>query len=681
MEASSRRLQEEQFRKEELQKQIAKLQAELSSLPKTAAAKPRSPKRKKSATVLAPATPSPRKKQKLDSMPKGEPIPQPKLRPAAKQQPSRRPQASSSSKLPAPAHEPIRPSNLLQKLSKVTNEPEIKPEPVNRSTSFAEQVRSASPRPEGDSEDVFSAPKRDENLMLVEDLEPGPYEFTAPSDDPLFQKLEPHSGIALTSRKLSHEDFADHLRGRFYLSPSRLYSTIRLQPDKQGYDVPVPGDWVTIAVIAERGPIKRTRAPVTLGPDEDAVDPKDRWKKKKKEQEEERKPAGKQFLNLKLVDFGARTTSSATGGKAVVRGDAFLSLLLFEADSVDTITHDDGRNPEKLYRGGSRGAFEMFEKLKPGDVIALLNPRVLKPYQRASDKPHPVDNILAVTPESVSSIAVIGKSRDLGRCGVRKKDGSVCGGWCDKRVSDVCEFHVQTAIQHNRASRPEFTAGTGGMTSKPTMKRKTEYDPAKQWGLRPEPKQGDATYIVSGHIVGGGSGSRSIFASENIGREGQAKAKRKLDQAEADRMLKQLVQKDKDGMEAVLMAREGMLSRNETTKGKGKAKTKAGDEQAAWDVVEMPKKSYSGTIIRSLGFDPTHRPGHRRLENTNGESKFVALQALSANRSKSLGRAPKQPPPAQPAADTGKAQSKRVDISIDLDDDSEDERYVDLDDF
>lgn len=40
--------------------------------------------------------------------------------------------------------------------------------------------------------------KRNEDLSLVEDLDPGPYEHSAPFDDPHFEKLEPNSGIRLS---------------------------------------------------------------------------------------------------------------------------------------------------------------------------------------------------------------------------------------------------------------------------------------------------------------------------------------------------------------------------------------------------------------------------------------------------------------------------------------------------
>jgi len=70
-----------------------------------------------------------------------------------------------------------------------------------------------------------------------------------------------------------------------------------------------------------------------------------------------------------------------------------------------------------------------------------------------------VNNVLALTPESADTIAVIGRSYDLGMCTVVKRDGNACGNWCDKRVSDICEYHLQNAVQHQRAGRAEFTAG------------------------------------------------------------------------------------------------------------------------------------------------------------------------------------------------------------------------------
>ncbi|PPR05047.1 hypothetical protein CVT24_010194 [Panaeolus cyanescens] len=655
--SSTRRQDASKQSQEAIKRQIAQLQAQL--LPETeenvARKVPTKPKVAEPVT-LAPATPSPRKRRRVD----------PKFQQQTKSIPSlRQPNFQSASttfssdlakakakkdkeKAEAEKYAPPAPSKLLSNLSAVTARRTMddeEAETVSRSTGFKEAPK-VIPMKEP------AGLKRDERLALIEELEPGPYEHNPPSDDPLFEKFEPHSGINLASRSLSHEDLSDYLVGRYFLSPSRLYSCIRLLPDKQGYEVPVGGDWVTIAVIAERGPIKFTRAPIAVEKDEDDTKPDWRNKNKGKPAEPERK--GKRFINYKLIDFGARAGSSATGGKAVIRGDAFLNLLLFEADRVEVVENADG-GMEKVYRGGSKGAYERFAEVKEGDVVALLNPKVLKPFQKSNDKPHPVDNVLAVTPESATSIIVLGRARDLGRCNARKQDGKICGSWCDKRVSDICEFHVQVAVKRRRAARPEFTAGTSGMTSTSTHKRNPAFDPQRQWGLKPDEPTGGSTYVISGHVVAGSSGDpRTLYAAENIGREGQAKAKRKLEAKDADAALKKLLMRDKDGMKTVLAARafakEKEKEGGDGKGGKGKGKQKAGEDEQKkrkraavddWDLLSeeedmMQEKSkttaYSASIIKSLGFDPSLKPGQKRVTHDGAQRKLEALEAARSSR-------------------------------------------------
>lgn len=292
------------------------------------------------------------------------------------------------------------------------------------------------------------------------------------------------------------------MTGRYYISPSKLYSVVRARPSGasgahgQAYDVPVVGDWVTIAVVAGRSPVRVSRAPVGVGPGEarDADDPDPpptssitrNPKPGGRKDPEPPRVGGRKYVNMTLIDFGAGGGGGSGSKKGAPRGDAVLSLLLFESDSYDTVSRGDGLLPEKIYKGGSRGAFETMAKLREGSVVALLNPRVLKPLQVSAisacaflqrgffwpllmscsviylwdvtQKPG-APNILALTPESAASVAIIGTARDLGMCGVVKRDGKPCGSWFDKRVSDVCEYHVQHAVQRCRAGRPEFSAG------------------------------------------------------------------------------------------------------------------------------------------------------------------------------------------------------------------------------
>jgi len=109
--------------------------------------------------------------------------------------------------------------------------------------------------------------------------------------------------------------------------------------------------------------------------------------------------AGRKYVNLTLIDFGVG------GKKGTSRGDAVLSLLLFESDSYDTVSRGDGLLPEKIYKGGGRGAFEAMSKLREGTVIALLNPRVLKPIQVS------VNDFTLASPSNNSGV-----SRTVGNC-------------------------------------------------------------------------------------------------------------------------------------------------------------------------------------------------------------------------------------------------------------------------
>lgn len=178
------------------------------------------------------------------------------------------------------------------------------------------------------------------------------------------------------------------------------------------------------------------------------------------------------------------------------------------------------------------------------------------------------------------------------------------------------------------------------MTTTSVRKRKPEYEPSRQWGLQPEQAASSSVYIVSGHVVGGTSGD--MFTAEKLGREAQEKAKRRLGQG-ADKELKKLLDRDKEGMRAVTKAREvakKMLKASEDGKGRGrgkkvdKGKGKAmerdveKDEYEDGDGDEGPtsagvpaKPAYSASIIKHLGFDPAAKVGQKRAEDLSVQKK------------------------------------------------------------
>lgn len=84
----------------------------------------------------------------------------------------------------------------------------------------------------------------------------------------------------------------------------------------------------------------------------------------------------KKFVSFRLTQLPPR---GSTVGAA--SGDATLTMLMFEADSCHSIVGMGGEVSKKIYKGGSGGAFEKFWNLKIGTVVAILNPRILRPLK------------------------------------------------------------------------------------------------------------------------------------------------------------------------------------------------------------------------------------------------------------------------------------------------------------
>ncbi|KDQ09041.1 hypothetical protein BOTBODRAFT_37419 [Botryobasidium botryosum FD-172 SS1] len=441
---------------------------------------------------------------------------------------------------------------------------------------------------------LSSAPTRDDTLALIESLEPGPVDHKPPPYDSRFETFEPNSRINLLSRKLPHDEFQEYLRGRYYISPSLLYSVIRPLQNKQGYDVPIAGDWVTIAVVAERGKTQLTKGGARKNGEHADMEDEgaDEAKANAKPQETgdipnktpDKKPyGGRKFVNIRLVDFGHRSSSrsgSAFGTRSGVGGDAILNMLLFEAD-------------DRTYKGGSGGAFEKCSKFPEGTVIQ-------------------------------------------GPGTVRR----ACDSWCDKRVSEVCEYHVLTAVKGARAGRAEFSIGTSGMSSTAHAGKSKHYDPDRKWGLDPAngasrpsgdaSSGGGATYLFSGHVIN----SRAEYVGEKLGRERGEHEERKRKNEEETVLGKPL---SRDGGRSVgALAAEKARRAVLKEKGKETEKSQAGESEggaAAGDAKGSGSKkgsAYSAQAMRNIGFDPTPKGIGGTSERQLDPERLEALKSLTS---------------------------------------------------
>ncbi|EUC55690.1 Cdc23 protein, partial [Rhizoctonia solani AG-3 Rhs1AP] len=517
-------------------------------------------------------------------------------------------------------------------------------EPIVRSTSFAQPLPVERP-----------VPTRNDDLTVKEDLPLGPIDHPAPFDDPRWERREPYSGIHLSSRKLPFDDFQDFMYGRVYLSPSKLYSVVRLSPDRSGYDVPVEGDWVTIAVIAERGQVQVSKRGNRGGP-QGKKDNKSTsgaaGQNTNEDDDEDSRPAPreKKYMRLLLVDFGHRVSEGQPTPGEQTKGDALLNMLLFEADSAKTEDGQSTRSKGKgvTYKGGSGGAFEACAKLREGAVLAILNPRILKPFQRSSGNPHPRDNALAITPENAESIAVLGYSRDLGSCRAVKRDGNPCGSWCDKRISEVCEYHIQDAIKSKRAARPEFSAGTADFsTSNPRgggsgrggrggKFGKSAYDPSRKWGLAPSTSQqnaaassesaklgGGATYVVDGRVFSG-------FDSGGFNAD-TTRLKQLNKRKEEEMALEEVIRKDGGKTPAAQILKMGAAHLKSLKSTGANTSANDGSDEQLNAANEAPKKVYSANLVKSIGFDPS-----RRSSNNGRPKEGEGMRQLVANLDRSI---------------------------------------------
>lgn len=222
---------------------------------------------------------------------------------------------------------------------------------------------------------TVTEPKRAADLTLLENIPYGPIEHKPPVDDPHFARLEPYSGIHLSKRVLPYETLQSHFEGRHFLSFSKLYSVVREVPGSRGakYDVPTDREWITIGIVAERGEIKFSNASNQSHYDSERSKKDSSKKSQKKGADGDEEVFGnrtKKYMSIKLIDLGKDSD------KKGIRGDQTLTMLLFEADEVS-----DGNGLNKTYKGGSGGAFEACMKLHEGAVIAILHPKILKPYQ------------------------------------------------------------------------------------------------------------------------------------------------------------------------------------------------------------------------------------------------------------------------------------------------------------
>ena len=99
--------------------------------------------------------------------------------------------------------------------------------------------------------------------------------------------------------------------------------------------------------------------------------------------------------------------------------------------------------------------FSKYYKMSTGTLVAILNPDIMPPRNKDTGK-----FSLKLT-SSDDTVLEIGVARDLGACNARRRDGTECGQWIDARKTEVCDFHIELAVDKARRGRMEIATMSG----------------------------------------------------------------------------------------------------------------------------------------------------------------------------------------------------------------------------
>ncbi|PRT53838.1 DNA replication licensing factor mcm10 [Wickerhamiella sorbophila] len=248
-------------------------------------------------------------------------------------------------------------------------------------------------------------------------------------------------------------------------------------------------------------------------------------------------------------------------------------------------------------------SFEKFWKIRPGTLIALLNPNI---YVAKGET-----RTLGLSIRGETSILEIGHSKHCGQCYGESSNKKRCKNWVDLRRTEFCEYHREVRLRKVAGTRPEFNSTVSKLYDpKSGAKRMTVFEGgAVKWkqGLHTDFQAPlDAGKVYHSSARGSFMGD---FEETVTSKEKQVKRdKRRADELQNElRIRKKLAQRP-----------DGFLLREFDTKGK------LIDQDANKDFVEK-HRAFTPEHIRRIGFDPTGGQRAKQLERHNSDSDDLEI--------------------------------------------------------
>ncbi|KAG0201181.1 hypothetical protein BGX28_005927 [Mortierella sp. GBA30] len=252
-------------------------------------------------------------------------------------------------------------------------------------------------------------------------------------------------------------------------------------------------------------------------------------------------------------------------------------------------------------------------KLRVGDVVALLEPKVLNQAERSGTV-----GVEVVHPDC---LLVIGVARDFGLCEAVKKNGDNCGKILDRRGSVYCTYHIMMASNKRRNQRGSLLVGTTSIydLEKPQTQPHTAHLPRRLGGGAglPNPQSGQRRMMA-------GMAKETTYVFDNGGVVTSAMVDPKNSKGSR-------VQKPDEELSTFLM--------NQNNPGGQYLRQAKASKDVTWakDVTspKTPTKSselFPSEMIRRMGYDPVSGQfvhGSPKRSNDDPEARERSLRLLA----------------------------------------------------
>ncbi|KAF9106569.1 hypothetical protein BGX29_009096 [Mortierella sp. GBA35] len=248
-----------------------------------------------------------------------------------------------------------------------------------------------------------------------------------------------------------------------------------------------------------------------------------------------------------------------------------------------------------------------YEGLRLGDIVAIMNPKVLSQAERAGT--------LGVEVEDPDCLLVIGTSEDFGLCEAVKLDGGNCNRVLDKRASSYCNHHIMMVANKGRNQRGSLIVGTSSIL---------DLDKNAARSLKPPGLHRPGSSSSSGFFQGAGKRPQEttyLFDDGGVGTSLMADPKK----------IKKGVAPVDEGSVAFLMTQNNPGGHYLRQAMESKDVTKAKDVPSP----KTPTKNselFPAEMVRRMGYDPVTGqfvPGSPKRMNEDPEARERSLRLLA----------------------------------------------------